>query len=132
MKEIHVVGAAILKDNKVLAAQRSIKMKEPLKWEFPGGKVEVGETHQQALIREIYEELGVKISVGSLIASGSSQVNDKKIVLYVYRAEIAEGLPCASEHAQLRWLDINSVKGLDWAKADIPACIELIRLHSDE
>lgn len=126
MQEIHVVGAAILNGGKVLAAQRSIRMSAPLKWEFAGGKVEEGETHQDALRREISEELGVVIRVKDYLASGETRSGDRKVILHVYEAEIKEGVPKAREHARLRWVDVDGLGQLDWAEADIPACKELM------
>ncbi|MCX7922156.1 MAG: (deoxy)nucleoside triphosphate pyrophosphohydrolase [Clostridia bacterium] len=131
MQEIHVVGAAIRDGKKLLAAQRSEKMKMPLKWEFAGGKVESGETHRQALEREIFEELGVAIKVGKFIADGYSKVGDKTIILHVYEASILEGVPRAAEHAQLKWIDIVEIPELDWAEPDIPACKEIIKIYGD-
>lgn len=122
MHEIEVVGAAIIQGNKVLAAQRSDKMKSPLKWEFAGGKVQKGETHEEALKRELMEELGIDVGVGSFIAKGSSIVEDKLINLYVYSAHILEGVPQAREHAQIMWIDIENIMKYDWAEADLPAC----------
>ena len=129
MLEIHVVGAAILEGGKVLAAQRSAKMYPPFKWEFAGGKVERGETHQQALSREIYEELGIKIKVGGFIAEGSFDDGDKRIVLYVYEASITEGLPVPREHSEIIWIEIDAMGSLDWAEPDIPVCRELMRKY---
>ncbi|NLD46989.1 MAG: (deoxy)nucleoside triphosphate pyrophosphohydrolase [Clostridiaceae bacterium] len=128
MKEIHVVGAAITDGNLVLAAQRSDKMKLPLKWEFPGGKIEKNETHQQALMREIYEELGVRIRVDDFLADGYSIMEDKKIILFVYNASIVEGIPKAKEHTQLKWVEIDKILELDWAEADYPVCKELLKI----
>lgn len=127
MLEIHVVGAAIMDGGKVLAAQRSEKMNSPLKWEFVGGKVEQGESHHQALEREVFEELEVRIRAGDHIATGYSIFNGKKIVLHVYKAELIKGVPVLKEHARIRWVDIASLMELDWAEADIPACRELIK-----
>lgn len=121
MQEIHVVGAAIRKGNKILVAQRSAHMNSPLKWEFVGGKVEQGETHQQALEREVNEELGVKIKVHGHIAAGQSDVKDKRIILHVYEAELLDGEPVAREHSQLQWVETGQLRMLDWAEADIPA-----------
>lgn len=127
MTEIYVVGAAIIDGSKVLAAQRSRSMKTPLKWEFVGGKVEPGETHAQALIREVQEELGVRIGVKEHIATGYSTLGDKRIVLHVYEAELLDGTPTAREHERLEWVDLDKLMELDWAEADIPACNELVR-----
>lgn len=121
MKEIHVVGAAIIRDGKVLAARRSAKMNEALKWEFAGGKVESGETHREALKREIFEELELDIEVGEHVADGFSVIGDKNIILHVYKARIVSGEPVPREHSELKWVDIRELQGLDWAKADQPA-----------
>lgn len=129
MLEINVVGAAILEDGKVLAAKRSAKMNPPFKWEFAGGKVESGETHEQALSREIHEELGITIRVGGFVAKGFFDDGDKRIVLYVYEASITEGLPVSREHSDIRWIDIDAMESLDWAEPDIPACRELMRRY---
>jgi 8-oxo-dGTP diphosphatase len=129
MLEINVVGAAILEGVKVLAAQRSEKMSPPFKWEFAGGKVESGETHEQALSREIHEELGILIRVGGFLAKGSFDDGDKRIILYVYEASIVEGSPVSREHSDVRWIEIDAIGSLDWAEPDIPACRELMRRY---
>ena len=125
MCEIEVVGAAIVNGNKVLAAQRSEIMESPLKWEFAGGKVHKNETHEVALKRELREELGIDAGIGDFIAMGSSVVEDKKINLYVYSAQILDGVPKRSEHAKIMWIDIDKIMELDWAEADLPACEKL-------
>ena len=129
MCEIEVVGAAIVNGNKVLAAQRSEIMKSPLKWEFAGGKVHKNETHEAALKRELKEELGIDVGIGDFIAMGSSIVEDKKINLYVYSAQILDGVPKRSEHAKIMWIDIDKIMELDWAEADLPACEKLLDLY---
>lgn len=132
MKEIEVVGAAIIKDGKVLAAQRSAEMYPPLKWEFPGGKVEKGESHVKALEREIFEELGIIVRVKDFIAKGSHETRDRKITLHVYMADIVEGEPQKKEHSSLEWIGIGEFERLDWAEADIPACREIVRRMRDK
>lgn len=129
MREIHVVGAAILEGGKVLAARRSAKMYPPFKWEFAGGKVEEGESHTQALIRELHEELGILIRPDGFVAEGVFDDGDKRIVLYVYEASIIEGLPVPREHSEIRWTEVDSLANLDWAEPDIPACRELMKRY---
>lgn len=129
MREIHVVGAAIIQDGKVLAAKRSAKMYPPFKWEFAGGKIESGETHEQALIREIHEELGVLISVGLFAGEGIYDDGDRRIVLDVYEASITEGQPFPKEHSEIKWIEVDAMGGLDWAEPDIPVCRELMRKY---
>lgn len=129
MAEIQVVGAAIINGDKILGAQRSKSMKTPLKWEFVGGKVEIGETPEEALEREVFEELGVKINVKDLIGTGTSETEGKKINLSVFIAEIIEGIPVAKEHSQIMWIHIEDVFMYDWAEADIPICRKLLSFN---
>lgn len=129
MREIRVVGAAVLEDGKVLAAKRSENMHPPFKWEFPGGKVEDGETHGQALSREIREELGVMIKVGGFVAEGIFEYGDKRIVLDVYEASLTQGSPVPREHSEIKWIEIDAMGSLDWAEPDIPSCRELMKRY---
>lgn len=132
MREINVVGAAIIRDQKVLAAKRSKKMSNALKWEFAGGKVEKGESHKNALEREIREELGVDIRVCGFLASGHSITADKSVILHVYEAELVKGTPIAKEHEEIKWFELNRIEELDWAEADIPACRELQKKYCNK
>jgi len=121
MRTVHVVGAAIFRNGHVLTALRSETMALPNQWEFPGGKLEDGETPQEALYREIHEELGVCVEVLDFIARGEHHVRDARIVLDVYRCALLTGEPEAREHAELRWMEPAELETLTFAKADIPA-----------
>ena len=90
-KIIEVVGAAIIKEDKVLVMQRSNQMTLPGMWEFPGGKVEANETEQEALIREIKEELSVTINILDYINEASYDYEFGTVQLKVYTAEIISG-----------------------------------------
>ena len=121
IETIHVVGAAIIKDNKCLVAQRSAGMSLEGKWEFPGGKPEDGETPKAALARELHEELGATANIGAWVGRGESLVGDKRIVLDVYLGELEDAHELsANEHADLRWVDAAGLADLDWPDADIP------------
>ena len=112
-----VVGAAIFDDaGRLLAAQRAAPARYAGLWEFPGGKVEAGESPQAALARECREELGIEIKVGTLVGEVAIDVG----ALQVYRASIVSGQPQAREHKALRWLGRHEFDAVDWIAADRP------------
>ena len=118
---IYVTCAIIEKDNKVLCAQRSELMNLPLKWEFPGGKVEDGETHDACIVREIEEELGLEISITYKLPPSIFKYPDsKEICLLPFICRIKSGTINLKEHNQVTWLSLSELKTLDWAAADIP------------
>ena len=125
---VRVVGAAILRGHTCLAAQRSAAMAEPLKWEFPGGKVEPGEDPRQALAREIREELDLTIEVGERLGHGSHLEAGRRIELEVFAATVAGGQLRLAEHLQAGWFRASEIDGLDWAAADRPLLPALRRL----
>jgi 8-oxo-dGTP diphosphatase len=119
-----VVGAALVSRGRLLAAQRSAPAALAGLWEFPGGKVEPGENEAAALVRECREELGVTIAVGTLLG----EVPVPAGTLRVYRATLAEGVPAAREHLDLRWLDAESLFDVAW----IPVDLEIVSRLADE
>lgn len=119
---IVVVAAAIVEPGpppRVLAAQRGYPDALAGRWEFPGGKVEAGETDVAALIRECREELGVTIDVRDRV--GPDLVGgDPAFVLRVWWARIASGEPRPTEHRELRWLAAAELDGVDWLPTNRP------------
>jgi mutator protein MutT len=115
-----VVAAVIEREGKLLCAQRKPGGDLPLKWEFPGGKVEPGETRLEALERELREELGLRIRAGSFLMTVRHRYESFFLTMHVYRARIMAGEPSLNEHAAIRWLKPEELCGLDWAPADLP------------
>ena len=127
-KIIEVVGAAIIKEDKVLVMQRSNQMTLPGMWEFPGGKVEANETEQEALIREIKEELSVTINILDYINEASYDYEFGTVQLKVYTAEIISGQITLEEHSDGKWVTADELKNIDWAPVDIPAAKALVKV----
>lgn len=126
-KHINVVGAVLVRDGLVLVAQRGELMSLPLLWEFPGGKIEPGESPQTALERELHEELGVQATVGELIETTEHEYDFGVVTLTTFYCSLASGEPTLTEHAQIRWLPADELTALDWAPADIPAVHKIIK-----
>ncbi|MGE9809240.1 MULTISPECIES: (deoxy)nucleoside triphosphate pyrophosphohydrolase [unclassified Janibacter] len=120
-KQISVVGAVIVRDGLILCAERGPQGSLGGKWEFPGGKIEPGETARAALAREIDEELECQITVGDLITTTTHDYDFGTVTLTTFWCELVAGEPVLTEHASVRWLAAGDLSELDWAPADIPA-----------
>lgn len=118
MKTIRVVAAVIRDKDKIFATQRGYgELKGG--WEFPGGKIEEGETPQEALKREILEELDIKIEVGKLIDTIEYDYPNFHLSMDCFWCKIKEGDFVLKEHAAARWLDKNTLDSVEWLPADI-------------
>lgn len=129
--ELRVVGAAIVEAGRVLLTRRSPRMSMAGKWEFPGGKVEDGETPVAALSREVAEELGLEIEVGESIGTGRALHGDRRIVLEVYAARVTGGELRLVEHEEHGWFAAGELAALDWPEADLPILPALVRRLAD-
>ena len=132
-----VVGAVIIDlaaSPRILAARRSRPADLAGLWEFPGGKVEPGESPTAALAREIDEELGAQVEVCAEVTrdGGSWPINDR-LELRLYLATIAERTPMAGEsHDELRWLALEELESVPWLPADAAALVSIRRAVSDQ
>ena len=121
-KKIIVVPCAILEhEGRIFAAQRNAEMSLPLKWEFPGGKVDEGETEIEALHREIMEELSVKIEIGLRLAPTLKEDLERHriICLVPYICRLVSAPVVLTEHLQCQWIRLEDIFTLDWAEADL-------------
>jgi 8-oxo-dGTP diphosphatase len=118
-----VVGAAIVCDGRVLAARRTKPSAAAGRWEFPGGKVEPGESPAQALVREVAEELGVTVAVTGWL-DGEAPIGSAH-VLTVAVTTLVDGDPDPTEHDELRWLTAAQLGDVDWLEPDRPFLPEL-------
>jgi 8-oxo-dGTP diphosphatase len=119
-----IVGAANMVDGRELGCERAEPPEVAGRWEFPGGKVEPGESDIDALVRECDEELGVTIEVGDRIG-GDVPLAHGRAVLRVWLAQLVVGVPQALEHASLRWFFPDELDSVVWLPADAPIVAEL-------
>ena len=113
-----VVGAAIIRDGRVLACRRTAPPKAAGLWEFPGGKVEPGESPEQALVREIAEELQLDIEVTGWLEGASAIGTTHELV--VATATAAPGRPQPTEHDAITWLGADELDDVEWLEPDLP------------
>jgi 8-oxo-dGTP diphosphatase len=122
LRKIDVVGAVIYDDkkNRYLVTMRDKNKYQGGLWEFPGGKIEAGETNEEALVREIKEELACSIRVGKLIEDYTCHYPELTVRLITYLCRIEEGAPKLSEHESMKWVTAEEMKTLSFPEADVP------------
>lgn len=126
MKRLEVACAIVERAGLVLATQRGAAMSLPLKWEFPGGKIDPGESPADCLRRELREELGVEITVGEALAPHTHSYPAFTVTLHPYRCAIGSGAIELHEHAAAAWIEPGRLEELDWAEADLPVVAEYL------
>ena len=120
-----IVAAVIIMNGRVLACERSAPPEVAGRWEFPGGKVEPGETEAVALARECAEELGVRVAVGERVGPDVPLAHGRS-VLRVFAVDLLDGdIPRALEHTAMRWLGPDELDSVPWLPADKPIVAEL-------
>lgn len=128
MKKIVVVAGIIFYQDKILCVQRPKNKLHYIseKFEFPGGKIEQGETEKEALQREIFEELNITIKIKSYYLTVVHAYPDFELTMHSYICEVHTKDLTLNEHISLEWLKLNELQKLDWAAADIPIVNKLI------
>ncbi|MBB5832879.1 (deoxy)nucleoside triphosphate pyrophosphohydrolase [Brachybacterium aquaticum] len=118
---IRVVGAIVERNGAVFAARRNAERSAGGLWEFPGGKIETGETPEAALRRELQEELGVDVAVGPFVDRSLSDVGTARIELSCYAAQFTgEDPTTSSDHDAMQWVPLTELSSLQWAPGDVP------------
>ena len=128
MKQIEVVAAVVVFNNKILCVQRNVS-KYPyisLKYEFPGGKIEAGETKEAALKREIKEELNMDINIEREFVTIDHEYPDFRLIMHSFICSSKDMNLTLSEHVDLKWLPKDKLNELDWAGADVPIVEKLM------
>ena len=130
MKSIRVSAAVIHRDGKILATQRGYGEYKG-KWEFPGGKREEGESGEEALYREIREELDSKVKIEKLICTTDYDYPTFHLTMDVYLSTLIEGKLTLLEHEDAQWVSLDSIDNLDWLPADWSVIDEIKKHFSD-
>lgn len=130
MSVIQVTCAVIERAGKVFVAQRAEGQALAGKWEFPGGKIDHGETAEACLQREIEEELGCRVQIEATLSPAVHDYPDGRIELIPFRCTLHSGEPKALEHAAIAWLEPSVIRGIDLADADRPILEEYLNLLS--
>lgn len=127
-KHIEVVAAALKNENKFLAMQRGFSKLDYIshKWEFPGGKIEAGETLVEAITRELNEELKITVTDPKFLLTIEHSYPDFDITMHCFVIELPSRILTLTEHIDSRWLSKEKLKTVDWASADIPAVEKIL------
>ncbi|WP_075181932.1 pyrimidine (deoxy)nucleoside triphosphate diphosphatase [Pantoea sp. 1.19] len=125
---LDVVAGIITRDGRLLLAQRPSGGDQPGLWEFPGGKVEAGESQQDALRRELTEELGIDARPLRFVASHRQRIDEREIVLHAWHVADFEGVPQRRCHQALRWVTPAEASQVNLAPADVPLLLAFMAL----
>jgi len=128
MKQVEVVAAIIIHNNKILCVQRNLNKYDyiSLKYEFPGGKIEIGESRETALLREIKEELNMEITILNEFLTSIHEYPDFKLTMHSFICTCKDNGLTLNEHLAFKWLAKDKISDLDWAEADISVVKKLL------
>ncbi len=128
MKKIEVVAAIIYHENKILCVQRGENKYDYIskKYEFPGGKMEAGESKEETVKREILEELYMDIEVQQEFLTVDHHYPDFQLTMHSFKCSTTNESLTLTEHIDFKWLEISEMSGLDWAAADVPIVEKLV------
>ena len=129
-KTVPVVAALIWDGDKFMICQRPAHKARGLLWEFVGGKVEPGETKEQALIRECQEELAVTLSVGEVFMEVVHEYPDMTVQLTLFHAAIAEGIPQKLEHNDIKWITPKEIPQYEFCPADVEILNKIMEVYA--
>lgn len=130
-KVVPVVAALIWDDDQFMICQRPAHKARGLLWEFVGGKVEPGETKEQALIRECREELAVTLSVGEVFMEVVHEYPDMTVQLTLFHAAIAEGVPQKLEHNDIKWITPDEIPQYEFCPADVEILKKIMEMYAN-
>ena len=122
---VEVVAALIWDNDKFMICQRPAHKARALLWEFVGGKVEPGETKEQALIRECQEELAITLSLGDVFMDVVHEYPDITVHLTLFNATISKGIPQKLEHNDIKWITVEEIDQFDFCPADTEILVQL-------
>lgn len=131
MKQVEVVAAIIYDNDKILCVQRAENKLAYIskKYEFPGGKIEQGESKEQTIKREIFEELNIDLIVGEQFITVMHTYPDFELTMHTFKCTGDVKNLKLNEHIDYKWLSLNELESLDWAAADVPIVNELLQIN---
>lgn len=124
---LNVVAGIIHRNDEILICKRPPHKKQPLLWEFPGGKIEVGETAFQALKRELQEELNIDVKIYDILEQTVHHYEDYSVNLMFINCEIISGIPKNLEHEEIKWVNILDLSNYEFCPADVEVLEKLKR-----